>query len=131
MERNSVVTQKGSFFDAGLWDCRPQDIICAIGPSIGPCCYQVGPEVVDKVRKTFPKEDRLVQAISKDGKGYLNLWETNKIQLLDCNIPEKNIEVAELCTCCHSEIFFSSRKDNRNTGRFAAGIMLKKSKKVL
>jgi len=126
-----LITQKTVSLMQSYWDCRPQDIICAIGPSIGPCCYQVGPEIVDKVRKIFPKNDNLVQAISKDGRGYLNLWEANKIQLLDCNIPEKNIEVAELCTCCHSDIFFSSRKDNGYTGRFAAGIMLKKSQKVL
>jgi len=126
-----LITQKTVSLLQSYWDCRPQDIICAIGPSIGPCCYQVGPEVVDKVRKTFPKNDYLVQAIAKDGRGYLNLWEANKIQLLDCNIPEKNIEVAGLCTCCHSDIFFSSRKDSGYTGRFAAGIMLKKSQKVL
>src|SRR6056297_771308 len=126
-----LITEKTVSLLQSYWDCKPQDIICAIGPSIGPCCYQVGPEVVDKVRKTFPKNDYLVQVMSKDGRGYFNLWETNKIQLLDCNIPEKNIEVAELCTCCHSDIFFSSRKEHRYTGRFAAGIMLKKSQKVL
>jgi len=126
-----LITQKTVSLLQSHWDCKPQDIICAIGPSIGPCCYQVGPEVVAKVRKTFPKNDYLVQALSKDGRGYLNLWEANKIQLLDCNIPEKNIEVAGLCTCCHSDIFFSSRKEHGYTGRFAAGIMLKKSQKVL
>jgi hypothetical protein len=108
------------------WNCKPADIICAIGPSIGPCCYQVGPEVVALVKKCFPGERYLLHDITEDGKGYFNLWEANKVQLLEQNIPEQNIEVAKLCTCCRSDIFFSSRKDNGETGRFAAGIMMKK-----
>ncbi len=121
-----LITQKTISLMQSYWGCRSQDIICAVGPSIGPCCYQVGPGVIDKVRKTFSKEDYLVQTISEDGKGYFDLWEANKIQLLNCGILEKNIEFAHLCTYCHSDIFFSSRKDNGHTGRFAAGIMLKK-----
>ena len=108
------------------WDCKPADIICAIGPSIGPCCYQVGPEVIALVKNSFPGERNLIHDITLDGKGYLDLWQVNKVQLLEHNIPEQNIEVAELCTCCHPDIFFSSRKDNGKTGRFAAGIMMKK-----
>jgi len=109
-----------------VWDCKPQDLICAIGPSIGPCCYQVGPEVIALVKEKFQAHKQLIGSISKSGRGYLNLWEANRQQLLECHIPEGNIEIAGICTNCHSDIFFSSRKSNGLTGRFAAGIMLKR-----
>jgi polyphenol oxidase len=120
------IAQKTFYLMESRFGCNPSDIICAIGPSIGPCCYQVGPEVVDLVREKFPKDRDLIQNIAEDGKGYFDLWEANRIQLLDCQIPEQNIEVARLCTCCHPDLFFSSRNDNGNTGRFAVGIMMKK-----
>lgn len=122
----SLITQKTIQRMQSHWSCSSEDIFCAIGPSIGPCCYQVGSEVIKKFRAVFPKEQNIINLVSSDGKGYLDLWETNRWQLLYSQVPEKNIEVARLCTFCHSEIFFSSRKDNGYTGRFAAGIMLRK-----
>lgn len=121
-----LITWKTVHKMLSVWDCKPQDIICAIGPSIGPCCYQVGQEVIDLVKKKFQAHKQLIGYISESGKGYLNLWEANRKQLLDCRIPEENIEISGLCTHCHSNIFFSSRKCKGLTGRFAAGIMLMK-----
>jgi hypothetical protein len=120
------ISQKTFYLMQSRWGCKASDIICAIGPSIGPCCYQVGPEVVTLVRKNFPEERLLIHSVTEDGKGYFDLWEANRVQLLDCQIPEQNIEIAGLCTCCHPDLFFSSRKDDGKTGRFAAGIMMKK-----
>lgn len=120
------ISQKTFHLMESRFGCKPSDIICAIGPSIGPCCYQVGPEVVALVRKNFTAERGLIHSVTENGKGYFDLWEANRVQLLNCQIPEQNIEVAGLCTCCHPDLFFSSRNDNGNTGRFAAGIMIKK-----
>jgi polyphenol oxidase len=122
----SKISQKTFYLMESRFACKASDIICAIGPSIGPCCYQVGPEVLTLVRKNFPAEKGLIHSVTEDGKGYFDLWEANRVQLLDCHIPEQNIEVAGLCTSCHPDLFFSSRKGNGNTGRFAAGIMMKK-----
>ena len=108
-----------------FWGCNPHDIICGIGPSIGPCCYQVGPEVITLAKKSLRNYKQVIGSISKSGKGYLNLWEASRQQLLDCCIPEENIETAGICTYCNSDMFFSSRRDNGMTGRFAAGIMLR------
>ncbi len=121
-----LITHKTIQQMKACWGCKPQDILCAIGPSIGPCCYQVGPEVIIRAKEAFPEEKELIHSISSEGKGYFNLWQANKIQLLHCQIPDKNIEVAELCTCCHTDIFFSNRREGGITGRFAAGIMLRK-----
>jgi|LSQX01.2.fsa_nt_gb YfiH family protein len=107
------------------YGCRAQDIICAIGPSIGPCCYEVRSEVINKVRECFPEGLNLIHSSSSNNKHLFNLWQANKIQLLSCGIFEEHIETASMCTSCHSDLFFSSRKENKHTGRFAAGIMLR------
>lgn len=97
---------------------RPGDIVVGIGPSIGPCCYEVGPEVIAQAEESFGETVGLV-----DGNGHLNLWEANLRQLLEAGIPEANIEVAGICTRCNADRFFSERKQP-GTGRFGVGIML-------
>jgi copper oxidase (laccase) domain-containing protein len=62
----------------------------------------------------------------EDAKGYLNLWETNKTLLVEIGIPENNIESAGICTHCNHNSFFSHRHQKRGTGRFGAGIIIKK-----
>lgn len=121
-----LISQKTVQFMQSHYGSQGQDILCAIGPSIGPCCYQIGMDVLVKVRESFPQEEHhLIRYASHLEKYYFNLWQANKIQLLKAGIPEKNIALAELCTSCHSDQFFSSRKEQRLTGRFAAGIMLR------
>ena len=83
--------------------CDPRDMIVGIGPSIGPCCFEVGEEVVEY---------------------QLNLWEANRRQLRQVGVEDARIEVAGICTVCHHDQFFSYRGDRGNTGRFGAGIML-------
>jgi len=96
-----------------------------VGPSIGPCCYQVGPEVVSQVEGMFHNKEEYIMNKSSDGKGYLDLWTANLRQLIEAGIPEKNIEMAEVCTCHHADLFFSRRHQKGKTGRFGAGIMIK------
>jgi YfiH family protein len=100
------------------------DIIVGIGPSIGPCCYQVGPEVIREFRDAFDGANDLIGSLSPDGKAYLNLWEANRAQLVGAGVPDANIEIASLCTCCNHELFFSHRHDP-GSGRFGLGIMLR------
>jgi hypothetical protein len=100
----------------------PAYIYVGIGPSIGPCCYEVGHEVVREVTKTLNNAKALIKV--KDGSAYFDLWEANKDQLMEAGISSSNIEVARICTRCNSDTFFSSRADKGVTGRFGAGIML-------
>jgi len=102
----------------------PKDILACIGPSIGPCCYQVGQEVISQVKDVFGTKAGYVRKESSDGKGYFDLWTANLGQLLQVGIPEKNIEVARVCTCDHPYPFFSYRRENAKTGRFGAGIVI-------
>jgi copper oxidase (laccase) domain-containing protein len=103
----------------------PQDIVVGIGPSIGPCCYQVGQEVVSAVEEVFGTTQYMIRNRSADGKGYLDLWEANLKQLLDAGILEKNVETDRTCTCHHHDVFFSYRCEKGKTGRFGAGIFIR------
>lgn len=103
----------------------PKDIIAGIGPSIGPCCYQVGPEVVEIVNKVFDKPEELIKKTDSKGRGLFDLWEANRRELIDAGIPEENIEISEQCTKCNHNTFFSYRYQGAKSGRLAAGIMLK------
>jgi YfiH family protein len=84
---------------------RPEDVRACIGPSVGPCCYTVGPEVAGR----FPAE-------------YLNgnkldLWRFNYKSLISAGIQDEHVQANRLCTACHSDRFFSHRADGGMTGR--------------
>jgi hypothetical protein len=100
----------------------PAYIYVGIGPSIGPCCYEVGHEVIRGVSNNLRNPKDLIK--TGNGKSYLDLWEANKSQLIESGIPASNIEVSQICTHCNSDTFFSSRAGKGVTGRFGAGIML-------
>jgi YfiH family protein len=105
--------------------CLPQDILVGIGPSIGPCCYQVSQEVIFEVEHIFGTKQGCVRNESADGKGYLDLRAVNRKQLLEAGIPESNIETARICTCDHPDLFYSYRHRKGKTGRFGAGIVIR------
>ncbi len=102
----------------------PKDLVLGIGPAIGPCCYEVGPGVITQVEKGFHRKKGYIENETPEGRGYLNLWEANKEQLLQMGILEENIEIARICTHCNSHLFFSHRSQKGKTGRFGVGIMI-------
>jgi polyphenol oxidase len=101
---------------------RPDELVAAIGPSIGPCCYEVGHEVVGAVRSAFSGSDPLLPS-RPDGRRHLDLWAANRSWLAGCGV--KRIEVSELCTACHTEEFYSHRAENGKTGHFGALMSLR------
>lgn len=107
---------------------RAEDCLIGIAPSIGPCCYEIGGEVVDKCKAAFPANHGEL-LIERDGKIFLDLWQANVVQLLEVGVPEENIDVAGECTCCQNHWYFSYRAAQKNnldrTGRIAALIALK------
>ncbi len=102
---------------------NPSDIIVGIGPSIGACCYEVGPEVVEMATKAFPNAKDLILDNSKFSKPVFDLWQANKFSLIEAGIKPENVEIASLCTKCHNQFFFSARSGDK--GRFGAFIMLR------
>lgn len=102
---------------------RPWDIIAGIGPAIGPCCYEVGDEVVAQVRQTFPHSPKLLIPPVNGHRGpHFDLWAANEQALRSAGVQQ--VETARLCTACQSYEFFSHRAEAGRTGRFAALIAL-------
>ncbi len=102
----------------------PDRVQVAIGPSIGPDHYQVGPEVVDAVDQTFGTTHGLIRRAS-DGSSYLDLWEANRLALERAGV--RQIEVAGICTASNVSEFYSHRAERGRTGRFGAIIALRES----
>jgi YfiH family protein len=101
--------------------CRPADLIAGVGPAIGPCCYEVAPDVTVEVERIFGKPTDLLSA-QPDGAVHFDLPAAVHRQLQQCGVTQ--IEHSGLCTSCHTDEFFSHRAENGHTGRFAVIVAL-------
>lgn len=104
---------------------RPRDLIACIAPSIGPCCYRVGDQVIARVRAVFENADELLIPQARGGIQF-DLWQANAQQLRTLGV--ESIEMANLCTAHRTDEFFSWRAERGNTGRFGAVIAITNSK---
>jgi hypothetical protein len=91
----------------------PSDLRVALGPSIGPCCYEVGAEV----RAALPGEEWAFYKKADAGKWMFDLRLANRAQLLREGIKGARIEDAPFCTRCREDLFFSYRRDGPRAGR--------------
>jgi len=131
-----------------LFGTRPEKIIAAIGPGIGRCCYEVGPEVAKEFASQFENArdwfDGPYDALSSGEDpnplpwltmippGHqpppptvqLDLHAANRGILESAGVAAKNISVSELCTSCRTELLFSYRRE-KITGRLMAAIRIK------
>ncbi len=92
-------------------------LLAVVGPSIGPCCYEVSAELAGR----FAAELGPVVAAGPGGP-HLDLWEANRRVLLAAGVAEDRLEVMRRCTSCDSGRFFSHRRDRGQTGRQVAFI---------
>jgi hypothetical protein len=125
---------------------RPQDVIAALGPGIGQCCFEVGPEVVAEFAAKFPEAgewfqgpfDSLARGDNDpnwlpwltrrppghplpEPRAHLDLIAANREILINAGIVPGNISSSGFCTACRTDLFFSYRRE-RITGRMMAGI---------
>ncbi len=102
------------------------DVIAAIGPSIGACCYEVGPNLVDAFRTAgFAEEDtNRWFTRTEAGSLRLDLWAANRDQLVSAGLRADQIFVCGLCTQTHRTIFDSYRAEGDNAGRMAGLIVV-------
>jgi YfiH family protein len=121
---------------------KTADLLAAIGPSIGGCCYEVGTEVAAQFLSQFAEapdwfdefrtgdEPNPVQWLNMMPPGHqpppknvlLDLRKANRAQLLVAGLNPKNIFVSDLCTACRPDLFFSYRKEGAMTGRHISAI---------
>ena len=105
---------------------KPENIIAAIGPSIGQENYEVGPEVVEQFQKLFPVVSSVLDFSGCPvGKAKLNVRHALLQQLLNAGLNLLNIDMTNLCTFNEASVFYSARREGANTGRMINGILLK------
>jgi len=94
---------------------EPSDIIAAIGPAIGKCCFQVKKDVVDAFSQCFSDLSFIKE--EGDGEHYrADLWEAVRITLVEAGVRDENISLAGECTCCNNDLYFSSRAQKGKFG---------------
>jgi YfiH family protein len=98
------------------FNCNPENIKCAIGPSIRFCCY----EIKNDVSSRFPDDVILWE----NDKSYLDIPKAIQMRLVDQGIQIENIDDGELCTACNEHLFFSHRRDRGKTGRMMMAVYL-------
>jgi len=102
----------------------PADLLAAIGPAIGGCCYEVGEEVAEPFAE-IPGAVRRIPGANP----HLDLKEVNLRQLLDAGVKRERIESSPVCTACEHERFFSYRREGGCDGRFMSCIMIEEEGK--
>lgn len=102
----------------------PSDLHAAIGPSIGPCCYQVSRDTRQAFLDTEPATGRCFRP-DDTGKWLLDLWRANAADLERSGVRASKIQFARVCTADRPRECFSFRKEGAETGRMAAAIRLR------
>jgi YfiH family protein len=107
-----------------VFGSRPENIQAAVGPCIGPCCYEVDQPVKDGFKNCGDTWNSIAEPAGT-GKWRLDLALANRMQLEDAGLTIDAIQTAGQCVCCHKELYFSYRRDAGETGRQIGFIMLK------
>jgi polyphenol oxidase len=101
----------------------PEDILIAIGPAIGPCCYQIDAPVFAALDARGDAGASL-RPCRQEGRWMLDLSLANRLQLLEIGVPEDHILSSGLCTACRPDQFFSHRASRGTAGRLINFLML-------
>lgn len=104
---------------------RPGELLCAIGPSICQSCYEVSADVAEQFRAEFPGAGERLMYAAGAGKYQLNLWEANRLVLLEAGILPSHLQTTDICTCCNPGNLFSHRYTNGRRGNLGAFLMLR------
>lgn len=109
------ITEKTLSMMGEKFGTQPDMVFAAIGPSIGPDHYSIKSDVIDRVISAFGKKSDKLLVYNQD-RIYFDLWMSNKMILNEAGV--NNIEIAEKCTNCHLEEWYSHRGEFGKTGRF-------------
>jgi YfiH family protein len=103
---------------AARFGVPPERLQAAVGPAIGPCCYEVDAPVVEPLLAAFPAGGArwLTPVGGRPGRFWLDLWRATGDQLEAAGVPPEAVWTARLCTACRGDLFFSYRRE-RGGGR--------------
>jgi len=99
------------------------DLRVSIGPSAGPCCYEVDDPVLDQLRMGLPDWESVVRDY-QGHKARLDLKALIRRQVEGEGVPVPSVSSVNLCTICHDQLFYSYRRDGRVNGTMVSGITL-------
>ena len=111
------IAPKGVSLMCSNFGCHPKDICVAIGPSIGPCCFEFGSDAKEHFPTPYCSQ-------KSNNKFMIDLWSMNRDLLISAGVLPDNIDISGLCTVCHADTFHSDRTHRENTGRQVAIISL-------
>jgi YfiH family protein len=98
------------------YDAKPENLRIAIGASAGPCCYEVGSEVIEAFTKQFADGEKLFTE-TRPGHAMVDLLKANRDQLQLAGVLPERIHTAPICTMCRTDLFFSYRKEKSLHGK--------------
>lgn len=98
---------------------KPENLLASIGPSIGPCCYEIDSKVFDPLKESMPSAEEFVTN-SRPGHWRLDLWKANMKTLEIAGVRPGRINVFGACTACNPEKFYSHRGSGGRAGRMMA-----------
>jgi YfiH family protein len=101
---------------ANEYCARPEDMRVAIGAAAGPCCYEVGSEVIDAFTNRFVDGDTLFTQ-TREGHARVDLLKANRDQLVAAGVDATRIHTAPICTMCRTDLFFSYRQEKSLHGK--------------
>jgi YfiH family protein len=97
------------------YQTNPLDVRIAIGPAAAACCYEVGTDVMDAFRNSFPSQDLFTE--TRTDHACIDLLKANLAQLISAGADPDRINLAPLCTMCRTDLFFSYRREKNVQGK--------------
>jgi YfiH family protein len=101
---------------ANEYGAKPENLRAAIGGSAGPCCYEVGSDVIDGFTERFGSGAKLFTT-TRPGHALIDLLKANRDQLESAGVIPERIHTAPICTMCRTDLFFSYRKEKSVHGK--------------
>ena len=97
------------------YNAKPENLRVAIGASAGPCCYEVGTDVIDAFTNRF--SGATLFTTTRPGHAKIDLLQANRDQLESAGVLPERIHIAPICTMCRTDLFFSYRKEKNLHGK--------------
>lgn len=104
---------------------KPEEVLCAIGPSICQSCYEISEDVAREFQQEFQDQEAEILIDKKNGKYQLNLWRANEIILLEAGVLPEHLAITNICTCCNPSLLFSHRASKGKRGNLGAFLSIR------
>lgn len=117
------IAQEGVHQMIQSFGSNPDHILAGIAPGIGPCCFEVHQDTAFSFLDKYSNWEDLILPLSNI-KYKIDLWGINQRILIGSGLKPENVIIADLCTCCRKDLFFSYRRDGVLSGRMMAAICI-------